>query len=1009
MGCPTGVGGGLVGVLSIGKLATGQANYYLRMADGRVDRATSVASGVEDYYAGEDAAGEWLGGGSLRLGVKGKVEAGALHAVLAGIDPAIGGLLRDTKGTRVPGFDLTFSAPKSVSVLFGVGDRAVVDAIRRAHDAAVRDAMGYVERAVSVARRGHGGQHVIAGRGLVAAAFRHQTSRLGDPQLHTHVLVANLIEGADGRWSALDGRLLYAHAKTASYLYEARLRAELTARLGVEWTPVRKGLADIRGVSPTVIRAFSRRRAEIVAELERRGESSAAAAQIATLATRRAKDTSIDAAELSREWRARAAGLGLDRKAIEALLGRVTGRKPEPELLLALAEQLASRDGLTRDVSSFSRRDVIRAWCDALPPGCLVDAAFVERLADRFLATHRAVPLLPPGAQHAETRSGGSDVARHEQRYSTPELLAIEARIVEVAIGGTGEPVGRARREDVEAAIARRPYLAPEQKTMIRRLALEGGTVAVVVGKAGTGKTTALAAAREAWAASGTPVIGAAVARRAARELQDAAGIPSESLEALLRDLRRGGPYALAAGAVVVLDEASMVATRDLGELVGHVVEARGKLVLCGDARQLPSIRAGGIFAAVAARTAPIELADNRRQVQAWERDALDALRSGSVADAVRLYEANDRLVLGGDRALLLDRLVADWWASSAQGGEAVMIAVRRADVRELNARARQRMRSAGRLGADVDLEIGRFAAGDRVVLRRNDRRLGVSNGDVGHVLDCTVDLGMTVRVRGGDVLLPPSYLAGTPTRRSVEHAYAITGHVAQGMTVDHAHVLGSAELYREWGYTAMSRGRQSNKLYVVAPDSLDREDFAPGDRLLPDVAEALDQRLSITREQTAAVDVATIEWLKRSPTQTLQARLEQLDHAQPRESLAHHVKEREQLARRAEQLERQIAAAEQKLARLSESRPSRFRREARKTHDAGVDLHDRSRSGLARIRRSVLREIEQRDSSIQLLRAQPVDIERDAEARRIRSELARRSAIERQLERPAERSLTSP
>jgi conjugative relaxase-like TrwC/TraI family protein len=350
----------LESVLSIGKLATGQANYYLRLADGRVDRATSVASGVEDYYAGEDSAGEWLGGGTLRLSLKGKVEGTALHTVLAGNRPETGEPLRDTHGTRVPGFDLTFSAPKSVSILFGIGDGAVSEAVRRAHDAAVRDAIGYVERATSQARRGHGGQQVIAGRGLVAAAFRHRTSRLGDPQLHTHVPVANLVEGADGRWSALDGRLLYAHAETAGYLYEARLRAELTARLGVEWTPVHNGVADIRGVSPAVMRAFSRRRAEIEAELERRGESSAAAAQVATLATRRAKDANIDAGELVSEWRKRAASLGLDDGTIRTALNRVAACKPDPERLLAIADALAAPGGLTSRVSSFNSLLVAR-------------------------------------------------------------------------------------------------------------------------------------------------------------------------------------------------------------------------------------------------------------------------------------------------------------------------------------------------------------------------------------------------------------------------------------------------------------------------------------------------------------------------------------------------------------------------------------------------------------------------------------------------------------------------
>src|SRR3954466_4976115 len=167
-----------------------------------------------------------------------------------------------------------------------------------------------VERHAGVTRRGRGGAHVIAGRGLIGAAFRHRTSRAGDPQLHTHVLVANVVLGADGRWSTLDGRRIYAHAKTAGYLYEARLRSLLTRELGVAWGPVRNGIADIDGVPANVLRAFSRRRADIEAEFERRGASSAGAAQVAALATRRAKDYGVSPKLLLPEWRQRAAELG---------------------------------------------------------------------------------------------------------------------------------------------------------------------------------------------------------------------------------------------------------------------------------------------------------------------------------------------------------------------------------------------------------------------------------------------------------------------------------------------------------------------------------------------------------------------------------------------------------------------------------------------------------------------------------------------------------------------------
>jgi conjugative relaxase-like TrwC/TraI family protein len=636
-----------------------------------------VASGVEDYYlGGGEAAGEWIGTGIIDLGLNGEVSDNELHRVLAGEHPVFGWQLRESRRVRVPGFDLTFSAPKSVSVLFGICDDEIREAVQRSHDVAVGDAMGYMERMASHARRGHDGREVVEGGGFVGAAFRHRTSRAGDPQLHTHVLVANLVRGSDGRWSALDGRRFYAHAKTAGYLYEARLRAELTAAFGVEWTPVRNGIADVVGVPRAVLRAFSRRREEIEAELARRGTRSAAAAQAAALLTRRSKDRLVDPRRLMPEWRERAAALGLGEPELRSVLGRQRACALDERSLEVGAEELAGPDGLTRHASSFCRRDVIRAWCERIPTGARVDSAALEKLADAFLRSGDSVPLLgsdapPPDAlRRADGRR--APLVGDELRYSTPDLLAIEQRIVDAAVNGAASQVGLGREQAVSSALARRGFLSAEQQAMVRRLTRDGGQVVAVVGKAGTGKTTALTAAREAWEASGLRVVGAAVARRAARELQESAGIASTSLAALLLELRRGGRCALKRGTVVVLDEASMV-SRDLGELVDRVVEAGGKLVLCGDHRQLPSIRAGGAFRAVAARIHAIELTENRRQEQQWERGALDQLRDGVASDAIRVYEAHDRLVIGGDRAPLMERLVSDWWASRHEGRTAMI------------------------------------------------------------------------------------------------------------------------------------------------------------------------------------------------------------------------------------------------------------------------------------------------------------------------------------------------
>src|SRR4051812_8601325 len=232
-------------MLSIGKLAAGQAAYYERQ----------VARGHDDYYSGRgEAPGEWTGRGAAALGLSGQVDATHFNALMAGVDPSDKALerpLRDSRGEpKVVGFDLTFSAPKSVSVLFAAGDEQTAGQLIAAHEAAVRAALGYVEDAAVKVRRGKGGAIVEPGEGVVAAAYRHRMSRSLDPQLHTHVVCANVARGPDGRWTALDGRHLYEHAKTSGYLYQAHLRAEVRERLGLEWGPVTKGAAELRELPP---------------------------------------------------------------------------------------------------------------------------------------------------------------------------------------------------------------------------------------------------------------------------------------------------------------------------------------------------------------------------------------------------------------------------------------------------------------------------------------------------------------------------------------------------------------------------------------------------------------------------------------------------------------------------------------------------------------------------------------------------------------------------------------
>src|ERR671911_564308 len=266
-------------MVTIGKLGKGQETYYL----------DSVAGGADDYYSGEgEAPGRWSGSGTAELGLVGQVEREQLGAVLGGRDPRTDAVLpRFVRRDRVPGFDVTFSAPKSVSVLWATADEATAARVRTAHERSVEAALGFLEREAAFTRLGTDGHTPEQGSGFVAASFRHRMSRAGDPQLHTHVLVANLIRTADGEWRSLDGQRLYRRAKTAGYLYQAHLRAELHRELGLAFREVHRGAAEIAGVPDETLRAFSRRRAEIESRMAQRGGASRRSGEVAALESRR--------------------------------------------------------------------------------------------------------------------------------------------------------------------------------------------------------------------------------------------------------------------------------------------------------------------------------------------------------------------------------------------------------------------------------------------------------------------------------------------------------------------------------------------------------------------------------------------------------------------------------------------------------------------------------------------------------------------------------------------------
>ncbi len=424
----------------------------------------TVASGREEAGVFVEPEGRWLGQAAAALGLVGTVDGPGLRALLAGVDPVTGEVLSARHDrVRVVAYDCTYSAPKSVSILHALGSEEVRERVRAGHEEATTAALGYLERRGARVRRslsrGQTPSSVTAG-GFAAAAFLHRTSRAPDPHLHSHVLVANLAPGPEGRWSALDARGLFLELGTARDLYETQLRSELTSRLGVSWRHLQGAWADLAGIDPAVGQAFSRRSSEIAEALAQAGRSGPRAARIASVRTRPDKDLATPYEELVTDWRERSYRLGVSDARLAAVTGRsqaappapvtgrsqaapsapVTGREAKALLADRWAEQALGEHGVTARDGTCRRGDLVRARCESLPSGAPI--CEVERDVEGLLAGGRvvAVPMTSrPSHRVLKTTSGwGIPGGVAEPLYTTPEILEIHERLSKLVHGQPG-------------------------------------------------------------------------------------------------------------------------------------------------------------------------------------------------------------------------------------------------------------------------------------------------------------------------------------------------------------------------------------------------------------------------------------------------------------------------------------------------------------------------------------------------------------------------------------------
>jgi conjugative relaxase-like TrwC/TraI family protein len=781
---------------------------------------------------------------------------------------------------RVQAFDHCFSSPKSVSLLAAAASLQTRQLLAEGRAEALAVAISYLERhGIGVRREHNGVDRYPATGGLVAVAFEHRMSRSGDPNLHTHVLVQNAAQGPDGRWTALDSDRLYAQLMAADHLYLAAERAALTHRLGVRWGPVdeRSGAAEIIGLDDRrLIERFSKRSEEIDQWLDSHGLSGIKASSAAAVATRAPKDYSESEESVYARWGVELAEQGVGERQLAEVCSGGRGRPATRTEVDAVLDALAGPDGLTGQVSTFTRTDVVDALAKRLPVAPSVQEAItqVEATADRFLA-ERAVRV-------AHDRRLGVE------RFSTPELMALERQLVDGATRRAEQGCAVVHPEVVRQILDRHASAGVDQAAMVADLTRGGAGVAVVVGRAGSGKTWALGLAREAFELDGYQVLGAAPTGIATVGLAEEGFTYARTIDRLLLDLQ-GGRTELDSRTVLVVDEAAMVATRKLAPMLAHAERAGAKVVLIGDDRQFASIAAGGGFRALRLRLGASELTVNRRQVEAWEQRAIDDVRAGNLEQAIAAYAEHDRIQAFEARDDRDRALVSDWWQAHQAGERPVIYAHLRAQVDQLNQVCQRLRADAGQLGLGR-LTVGdrSFAVGDVVVLGANARdRLGVVNGTTAIIQDLDVSgRAMTIRTLEADppktVRLPGWYLdaAVRPGQsRRVDLAYARTDMRSQGRTEQRALLALDGAEDMQGGYVQLTRSRQRTDLYLaIGPEPLGPDEEYPRPAQEQRVPEELLVGV-LTRDgsKTLATDTRDVVDVRRLSTRALRAERDRL------------------------------------------------------------------------------------------------------------------------------------
>lgn len=823
--------------------------------------APGDAGVVEDYYSQgqEGAPSIWLGAGAAALGLHGEVRKDDQIAVLMGQHPATGEVLGQQPKpgqARRMAADLTFSAPKSVSVAWAAGTPELRAMIEKAQDRAVARTLANAENRLALGRRGKGGETAERVR-LVGAAYRHGSSREQDPQIHTHLVLSNLAERMDGSWGGIENNPLMRNKMALGAMYRAEL-ADAMRELG--FAVERDGDSfKLTTVSQAACDEFSRRRDQIRAAMAEHGTEGARAADMAALGSRKGKEV-LDAQVLQADWQQRAAAHGVTAASLEASRFQAADAATQPAPLVYDRAEVFK--ALTWGESTFDEAAIWREVAVAAQgvPGMGADAIEAEVQAlmrDQELVRLRAKPREP----EIDGRTGKLKVQKaQEPRWTTKAMLVLEREMAAMAEAAQADASHILSTAQVGAALTQFAQekgfsLYPEQDAAVRHVCQTPGAVKLIKGEAGTGKTTLAAAARLAFESAGFRVRGAALAGKASRGLQSDSQIKSGTLASLLHQIQPGEDGSppkdpLTSRDVLIIDEAAMLGSRQTHQLIKTCQEAGAKLIMVGDQDQLQAIEAGGAFKALLGRVGGAVLQENRRQKTQDMRAVVDHAHRGEAGKAFQILAERGMVAVEADRAAAIAETVRRWAGRLEAAGRAdqvMMIAATKAAVAELNEAALAHQKAAGVLGpgatitardrAGKSLGEREILEGGRILFKKNDRALGVMNGELGTVQRVDLDQAgkpiIAVKLDRGEVVtIKPEHQhhgEGRPEPgvgySNVEHGWAVTAHAAQGATIDAAVVFADGSMAsREQLYVMLSRMRFTTDLIFSAGD-LERDE----------------------------------------------------------------------------------------------------------------------------------------------------------------------------------------